>query len=102
MKYLIYSVEVHFFFFTKETVEKHLPGSFRNGMEEQKELQAHTLGIVILLNPVFCEHTDFPMQLGLLPLDNEIAILCHRINYLSGSFKQFQRGEFKNSSICSI
>lgn len=39
------------------------------------------------------------MQLGLLPLDNEIAILCHGINYLSGSFKRFQDGEFKDSSI---
>lgn len=38
------------------------------------------------------------MRLDILPPDNEIAILCHGINDLSGSFKRFQDGEFEDSS----
>lgn len=71
---------------------KTFASSFRGRGEEAERIATTHPWNCYHIKPVFREWLDFPMQLGVLPLDSEIAIPCHRINYLSGSFKQFRDG----------
>ena len=98
LKYLIYSVEVHWRAFYKGNCGKTFAWKLWEWDGRSERITSTHPWNCYLIKPMFHECTDFPMHLGLLPLDNETAILCHRINYLSGSFKRFQGGEFKNST----
>lgn len=90
-KYLIYSKRFIGGPLKKETV-KTFASSVRERQERAERMMTTHPWNCYRIKPVFHVWTDFLMQLGFLPLDSEIAILWHRINYLSGSFKQFQDG----------
>lgn len=85
-------MEVHWRAFKKGNCVKTFASSFREREEGAERITSTQPWNCYHIKPVFHEWTDILMQLGILPLDSEIAILCHRINYLSGSFKQFQDG----------
>lgn len=89
---------VHWRAFKKGNCVKAFVSCFRKREERAERIMTTHPWNCYHIKPVFHECTDFLMQLGILPLDNEIAILCHRINDLSGSFKRFQDGEFEDSS----
>lgn len=87
VKYLIYSMEVHWRAFRRGNCVITFTRSFRDREEGAESIMTTHPWNCYHIKPVFHEWMDFLMQLGILPVDSEIAVLCHRINYLSGSFK---------------
>lgn len=92
-------MEVYWRVFKKGKCVKIFVSSFRESEEGVERITSIQFWNCYYIKFVFYEWTDILMQLGILFLDSEIVIFCYRINYLLGFFKQFQDGQFEDSSI---